>query len=152
MTIDKDRSFEVSEDGLTLGGNVHVSSGIANPTHTSTEGGLYFKDNGELWKYVESEWVRLCDTFVWDTSSKPIFHTTGANDGELDYVEYFKGATQTTINRRGKVTMAYDGSLNPISETWLWYDPSDGTTVLYTYTIIHTWISYDLTKSSGVLS
>lgn len=85
-----------------------------------------------------------------DCSYKPTFHLTGANDGEIDFVEIFKGATQTTINRRLRVDMTYDSSLNPTVEAWKFYDVSDGTTVLRTITVTHTWSGVDLVSSAEV--
>jgi len=78
------------------------------------------------------------------------FKPTYLGNGELDYVEYFEGATQTTINRRLRVDMTYDGSLNPTVETWAFYNPSDGTSILRTIAVTHTWTGVDLTKSAEV--
>ena len=74
-------------------------------------------------------------------SLKPTF--TGDN---LTSVEFFNGATQTTINRRAKADISYNGD-DPTTETWSIYDTSDGTTVLRTITLTHTWSSGDLTKT-----
>lgn len=81
-----------------------------------------------------------------DSSYKPAF----LGNGEIDSVEIYEGATQTTEFRRVKITMAYDGSLNPVTETWDFYDPNDGTTILRTITVTHTWSGVDLTKSTEV--
>lgn len=81
-----------------------------------------------------------------DCSYKPVFLA----NGELDYLEIFEGSTQTTINRRVRLDMTYDGSLNPTVEAWKVYDPADGTTVLRTITITHTWSGVDLIKSTEV--
>lgn len=81
-----------------------------------------------------------------DCSYKPVF----LGNGELDYVEVFEGATQTTAQRRLRIDMTYDGSLNPTVEVRKFYDPSDGTTVLRTITVTHTWSGVDLTKSTEV--
>lgn len=69
-------------------------------------------------------------------------------NGEVDYVELFKGSTQTVPNRIARVDAVYDGNLNPTSETWLQYDSSDGTTVLRTVVFTHTWTGVDLTKTT----
>ena len=81
-----------------------------------------------------------------DASLKPVF----LGNGELDYVEVYEGATQVTANRRVRIDMTYDGSLNPTVEAWKFYSPSDGTTVLRTITVTHTWSGFDLTKSTEV--
>lgn len=72
-------------------------------------------------------------------------------NGEVDYVEFFKNATQTTGNRIAKATFTYDGNLNPTSEIILVYD-ADGTTVLKTMTFTHTFISGDYDKTTQVTS
>ena len=85
-----------------------------------------------------------------DCSSKPGFFTSGPNDGELEFMEIYEGATQTVGFRRARVDVAYDGSLNPTTETWKIYDPANGTTVVRTITVTHTWSGVDLTKSTEV--
>jgi len=69
-----------------------------------------------------------------DQSEKPTYNASN----DLDFVEIFRGAVQTTPNRKAKITMGYDASKFPISETWQIFD-TDGSTVLrtvaYTYTI-----------------
>lgn len=70
--------------------------------------------------------------------------------GEVNFVEVYEGATQTTINRRLRVDMTYDGNLNPTIEAWKFYDPADGTSILRTITITHTWSGVDLIKSTEV--
>jgi len=77
-----------------------------------------------------------------DVSTKPTY----LPNGEIDYIEYFKGPTQTTINRKTKVIIAYDGNLDPLTETWELYD-NDGVTILKTVVITYTFVSSDLTKS-----
>ena len=81
-----------------------------------------------------------------DCSQKPIFLA----NGDVDYVEFFEGATQTTINRRMRVDLTYDTSLNPTVEVWQVFDPADGTTVLETGTLTHTWSGVDYVSSSEV--
>lgn len=83
-----------------------------------------------------------------DFSLKPTY----LGNGDIDFVEFYTGATQTTGFRRAKVTVAYDGSFNPTSETWLIYSPSDGTTILRTITLTHTWSGVNLTASTEVTS
>ena len=83
-----------------------------------------------------------------DGSMKPTF----LGNSEIDYVEYFSGVVQTTINRRLKITMSYDMDLNPTKEVWEWFSISNGTTVLETITLTHVWSGVDLTKSEEVTS
>ena len=150
---DRDKAFEISDDGLLLEGGAHVSSGAADPTHLATNGDWYLQtDPVVLWRRIEAAWVQILDDLLRDASSKPTFHTTGVNDGELDFQEFYKGLTQTTINRRCRVDMTYDASLNPTSEIWKIYDTADGTTILKTFTITHVWTGVDLTRSEGVLT
>lgn len=78
------------------------------------------------------------------------YKQTFLGNGELDSVEIFDGTTQTTPNRRVRVDMTYDGSLNPTLEEWKIYDPADGITVLRTISVTHTWSGVDLTKSEEV--
>lgn len=73
-----------------------------------------------------------------DASAK-VTYTVG---GEIDYVEYFDGLVQTTPNRIIRVDIAYDGNLNPTTETWKYYD-TDGTTILRTITLTHSWSGVD---------
>ena len=80
-----------------------------------------------------------------DVSSKPTYLA----NGEIDFIEYFKGPTQITSNRRTKVTIAYDANLDPLTETWLLYD-TDGTTVLKTVVVTYTFVGTDFTKSERV--
>ena len=79
-----------------------------------------------------------------DRSEKPIFLA----NGELDYIEFFEGSTQTTPFRRYRVDMTYDGDLNPTTEVWSVYDPIDGTTVLRIWTYTHTWVTAEITKTT----
>lgn len=148
--VDRLKAFEI-EDGLLLENGSHISSGSAVPSHLAENGDVYIQTNGIIWKYVEDLWVRVLDDLVRGESCKATFHTSGPNDGELDYEEFFYGPTQTTPNRRARVDMTYDGSLNPLTEVWKFYD-ANGTTILFTYTITHTWSGFDYVSSNGVLS
>lgn len=75
-----------------------------------------------------------------DISQKPTY--TG---DDIDYIEYFKGPTQTTPNRLAKATLSYSGD-DPSSEEWEFYDEADGTTVLKTATLDYTWAGDNLSK------
>jgi hypothetical protein len=152
MTFDRDKAFDISDDGLGFDGAINITSGINAPVHSANEGDLYFRTDGSIWKMIETVWVETASDIFRDCSSKPTFHTSGANEGELDFIEFYKGLTQTTPNRRKRVDMTYDGNLNPTSEIWKFYSPSDGTTILKTFTITHVWSGVDLTRSEGVLS
>ena len=80
-----------------------------------------------------------------DCSVKPTYKA----DKEINFVEYFEGATQTVPNRRARVDITYTG-IDPTSEVCVIYDPADGTTVIKTFTWTHTWTSGELTKSTLV--
>ena len=74
-------------------------------------------------------------------------------NGEIDTVTYYKSATQVQSNRVALVQVTYDVDLNPTVETWNLYDKADGTTVLKTIVINHTYNgSGDLTKSEWSVS
>lgn len=83
---------------------------------------------------------------------KPDFSqkVTYNGDGTINFVEWFKGATQTTINRRAKNTLAYDANLFPLTETLVIYSPTDGTTILRTITLTNTYTGADLTSANEV--
>ena len=53
-------------------------------------------------------------------------------------VEMFQGAVQTTINRRARMDATYTGD-DLTTEAWKIYDPANGTTVLRTITLTHTY-------------
>ena len=82
-----------------------------------------------------------------DTSQKPTYLA----NSDIDYVEFFKGPTQTTPNRIARVDLTYTG-VDPTTETWLLYDSSDGTTVNKTVTFTHVWSSNEWTSSTMVTS
>lgn len=63
-------------------------------------------------------------------------------------VEFFLTASQVVANRVAKVTIAYSG-INPSTETWVIYGPN-GTTVLKTFTLTHTFSGVDLTNTAQV--
>jgi len=81
-----------------------------------------------------------------DESWKPTYHTSGVNAGEIDFIEIFSGAIQTTPNRRFRCDITYDAGRDPTIQTWKTYDPADGITVLSTKTLTNTWVNGDLTK------
>lgn len=68
--------------------------------------------------------------------------------GDIDFVEFFSSATQIVANRIAKVTIGYTG-FDPTSETWLIYD-LDGTTILKTILLTHTYSGSDLTQTVQV--
>jgi len=80
-----------------------------------------------------------------DASQKATF----LSSKELDFVEFFDGATQTTPNRRVRVDSVYTG-IDLTSEVWKIYDPSDGTTVLRTITHTHTYTGGVYEKTTEV--
>lgn len=76
-------------------------------------------------------------------SEKPTFLA----NGELDNIVFYSSATQVVANRIMDVQMTYDGSLNPTQEVWQIYDTADGTTILKTITLTHTWVGAEITKT-----
>lgn len=86
-----------------------------------------------------------------DNSQKPVFLA----NGEVNYIEFFKGPTQTIPNRLYRVDMSYDGILNPTTEAWTLYTitdnaPVDGVTVHRTVTFTHSWTAAEITKTEMV--
>lgn len=69
-------------------------------------------------------------------------------NGEVDFIEFFSSATQITANRLYRVDIGYDGSLNPITETWKLYDTANGTTILKTVTFTNTFSGFNLTTET----
>lgn len=84
-----------------------------------------------------------------DGSVATTYHTTGPNNGEIDYQEIFQTASQIASNRRMRVDITYTSG-DPTSEVWKIYDPADGTTVLRTITLTHTWSGGDLVNTVEV--
>ncbi len=79
-----------------------------------------------------------------DASQKVTY--SGVN---VSNIEMFEGATQTTPNRRVRMDATYSG--NDLStEAWKIYDPADGTTVLRTITLTHTYSSGNYESTSEV--
>jgi len=57
MAIERDRSYEVSSNGITLGDSgIHISSGTAEPTHTGVDNDLYYESNLNIWRYQSGAW------------------------------------------------------------------------------------------------
>lgn len=139
MPVDKVRplKFETSIDGT----EVDYLPTEANPSED------YIASKGLAFEGLDTHRIekigRIITGIEPNGSTKPTFLA----NGELDYVELFTGATQTAADRLAKISLTYDGSLNPTTETWLIYD-TNGTTVLRTITFTHTFVSTELTNSS----
>ncbi len=73
-------------------------------------------------------------------------HKPTYTSNNLTAFEVFNGFTQTTINRIMRGDFTYTSN-NLTQEVWKIYDTSDGTTVLKTITINHTYVANDLTKT-----
>lgn len=97
---------------------------------------LHYGQNGEF-ENANLPYVGKLDTY----SYKPTITA-----GKLISMELFEGFTQTTINRRAKTTLTYTGA-NVTNESTEIYDPTDGTTVIKTINIDHTYTGSQLTKS-----
>ncbi len=79
-----------------------------------------------------------------DASQKVTY--TGDN---VDFIEFFKGATQTTPNRRVRMDATISGDDLTIEE-WKIYDPADGTSILRTITLTHTYSGGDYLSTAEV--
>lgn len=79
-----------------------------------------------------------------DTSQKVVYNA----QGDVDYIEFYESASQTTGNRKVKAVITYSGS-DPVSETWSIYD-SDGTTVVETRTYSYTYTLGNITNMSEI--
>lgn len=71
-------------------------------------------------------------------------------NGEVDTITIYRTATQIIANRVALVTIGYDGLLNPITETWQYFKPTDGTTIIKTVVLTHTFTGVDLTNTTTV--
>jgi hypothetical protein len=71
-------------------------------------------------------------------------------NGTVNYIEYFSSPVQVVANRIFRVDLTYDGDLQPLTETWLAYSKTDGTTVLKTVAMSYTWSVGQLTNKTQV--
>lgn len=97
--------------------------------------------------YIAEKIGRILNLKIPDASQK----LTYLVNGDLDFIEIFTTATQTTTNRIAKSTIAYDVNFNPLSETWLVYD-TNGTSVLRTIGISYGYAGLDVTTAVEVVS
>ena len=84
--------------------------------------------------------VIMCD--IPNSSSKVVY--SGDN---ISYVEFYKGAVQTTPNRIARIDLTYSGDFVQ-SESLKIYSLSDGTTVLKTVTTTYTYTGDDVTSAA----
>lgn len=81
MAINRDRSFDIGENGLLFEGAAHLSSGNSNPNHTANAGDWYFNiSDSTLWRYVNSQWELF--------SSKKIFSPQFQFIGLMNFDQY----------------------------------------------------------------
>lgn len=59
MANDRDKAFEVSDNGLVFDGAAHVSSGSGVPSHTGLKGDRYFRTG------TSEEYTLLADGSSW---------------------------------------------------------------------------------------
>lgn len=52
MAFDRNKAFDVRNDGLAFDGGNHTSSGALAPVHAGSDGDLYYQTNGVLWRYL----------------------------------------------------------------------------------------------------
>ena len=77
----------------------------------------------------------------------PDFSTKATYSGEtVTALEVFNGSTQTTPNRLARGDFSYTGDIL-IEEVWKVYSTSDGTTVLATTTVTHSYSGNNYTGS-----
>jgi hypothetical protein len=69
-------------------------------------------------------------------------------NSDVNYIEFFNSATQVVANRVARVDITYSGD-DPTVETWKFYD-QDGTSIVRTVVITHTFVANDLTNSVQV--
>lgn len=62
MALERDRAFEVSDDGYLMENGVWISSGSAVPTHDANDGDRYFQDNGQPWRRLGGVWRQLSES------------------------------------------------------------------------------------------
>lgn len=136
----KPLKFETSVDGT----QTDIYPTEADPTEDYLTGKGFSYENSD--DHRSEKIGDLIAHIVPNFSLKPTFLA----NKEIEKIEYYNGATQTEINRRAIVEMTYDGNLDPTVEVWKIFDTADGTTVLKTFTITHTWVSNELTKSVEV--
>jgi len=148
MAVDKVKPLKI-EDG-TSGTQIDFVPREADPAEDYLASkGLSFEN---LDTFLAEKVGGVLGLTVPACSYKPTYHISGADDGEINFLEIFKGATQTTINRIVRVDITYDGGRDPTVEAWKIYDNTDGTTVLRTITLTHTWVSGDITKTTEVIT
>lgn len=60
MAIDRDRSHEISENGLLFEGGAHISSGLNAPSHTASDGDRYYRTaDASEWYYLSGSWNQI---------------------------------------------------------------------------------------------
>lgn len=79
MAIDRDRAFEVSENGFLLEGGAHFSSASGVPTHTGLKGDMYLDTNTWLLYFLRangSTWTQLSATDIAFQDPEGLFNST----------------------------------------------------------------------------
>lgn len=137
--VDKVKPLKLENPALG-GTDTDVYQTEANPTQDYLAAkGLAFENSDS---YLAEKIGELLYLKSPDQSEKPTYNASG----DLDYIEIFKSSTQTTGNRRAKITMAYDANKYPTSETWQIFD-TNGTSVLRTVTYTYTITASQLTNA-----
>lgn len=52
MAFDRNKAFDIRDDGILFDNGVHLSSGPLDPSHSAVDGDLFFQTNGVLWRYL----------------------------------------------------------------------------------------------------
>ena len=110
----------------------------ANPTQD------YLAAKGIAFENLDTYVIEKLGRVILEKSPNSSIKPTFLANGDVDYIEYFDGFTQTTPNRIAKTVVAYSGN-NPATETTYIYD-TDGTTILRTIARAYTFSGYELTK------
>jgi hypothetical protein len=137
-TFEHEHGFTISEDGSET---FKLVSGTAAPSGAAPTGSIYKRSNGEDWYKFIGGWGILNSS----TESQSVVYS----GQDIDTLTVYKTASQITANRIAQVAVTYTGK-NPTQEVWTYYDPSDGTTVLQTSTLTHTFSGNNYTGTTRV--
>ena len=140
MSIDKVKPLKIED--TTDGSQLNFTPTETNPNedYIATKG-IAFENTDN---YIAEKIGGILGFTIPDMSQKINY-----SGFDITSVEFYNGPTQTTINRIGKVDITYTG-INPTQEELKVYDPSDGTTILRTITLTHTFSGIDITSTNEV--
>ena len=64
MSLVRNRSFEVSDDGYLMENGIWISSGAAVPTHPANDGDRFFRTDGVGYIRIGGVWITEADAFT----------------------------------------------------------------------------------------